>query len=233
MTLSNLKKLARLQVPGAKKNRVSPATLELIINEVTTDINARMRLLRTDDKFGVTADQYKYDLSDSSETVDRFFKIDKLGLWWNAGSVSSTDWRRLFPKTFNWLDKNFLGWRDLGSGDPIYYAKQGRYIITVPAPDTTLANGFWLYFIENARNMSSSSHYPFGYGVEIPEYAILTDVIIKGIEVWLKHPVGKKREGSEAMVEYRGLILEKQGILADNPDIKSDDKTKIHLARVC
>lgn len=232
--LGNLRLLSRLNVPRAKTSRVKNATLDLIINEVVRDINARLKLLRTDAKFDKIAEQYKYDLSKVSETVDRFYKIDEMGIWWNSNTAAVVNYRRLFPRSMKWLDKNQEGWRNQGSGDPRYYAKHGRFLIFHPTPAVTLTDGFWLYYIENTRDMSSPSHFPWGYTVEIPEYAFLTDLIIKGVEVWLKPTVGKKPEGSAAMTEYRALTTEKEAILADNPDIRANvERTKITLPSIC
>jgi hypothetical protein len=233
MTLANLKTLCRLNVPAAKASRISDTNLTLVINTVVQDINARLKLLNQDEKFNVVAEQYKYNLGDSDETVTRFSKIDKLGLYWNAGSATSPDWRRLTTTTVKWLDKNFPQWRDADSGDPLYYAKRGRYLYLYPTPDTALTDGFHLYFIEGTRAMSSNSHWPFGYDSEIPEYSILTDVIIKGVEVWLKPPVGKKQEGSSAFIEYLNLLEMKRRILSESPDISSDQARKMKLEKVC
>ena len=233
MNLGNLKILSRLSIPGAKVSRIKNTNLEIIINVVVKDINARLMLLNQDEKFNVVADQYKYNLGDSSETVTRFSKVDNLGLYWNAGSASSTDWRRLYPKTVKWLDKNFPQWRDADSGDPLYYAKKGRYIYTYPTPDTALTNGFWLYFIEQTRTMAQSTHYPFGYTTEISEYSILTDVIIKGIEWWTKPMVGKKEQQADIFKEYLALLEIQRSVLKVNLDISSDKEAKMNLKKVC
>ncbi len=232
--LGNLRLLSRLNVPRAKISRVNNATLDLIINEVARDINARLKLLRTDAKFEKTAEQYKYDLSDASDTVERFYKIDEPGIWWNSNTVAVVNYRRLFPRTVKWLDKNQEGWRNQGSGDPRYYAKQGKFLIFHPTPSITLADGFWLYYIENTIDMDSANYFPWGHTSKISEYAFLTDLIIKGVEVWLKPPVGKKQEGSAAMAEYRALADEKEAILLDSPDIRANvERTKITLRNVC
>lgn len=233
MNLGNLRTLCRLTIPGAKTTRISNATLDIIINDVVKNVNQRLGLLNQDEKFNVAADQYKYDLSDSSETVTRFFKIDNLGLWWNAGSASSTDWRRLYPKTIKWLDKNFPQWRDASSGDPLYYAKKGRYLYTYPTPDTALTDGFWLYFIEQTIAMSKDSDYPFGNTSEIPEYSGLADVIVKGVEWWIKPMIGKKAQQPAVFKEYLALLDIQRTVLRTNLDISSDKKAKIHLKKVC
>ena len=78
MNLGNLRTLSRLTIPGAEISRINPTNLDIIINVVVKDINARLRLLNQDEKFDVTDGQYKYDLGDSSETITRFCKIDNL-----------------------------------------------------------------------------------------------------------------------------------------------------------
>ena len=233
MNLGNLKTLGRLVVPAAKSARIKDAPLTLIINEVCRDLNARLKLLVTDEKFNVVADQYKYDLSDSSETVARYFKTDKMGLWWNDGTAASPDWKRLLPKTVKWLDKNVSGWRDQDSGDPKYYAKRGKFLTLVPTPDTALTNGLWLNFIENTQDMAKSTDYPFGHETEIPEYAFLTKTILKGIECWIKQPVGKDRESSQAFGEYMLMVEDARGILAESPDIQATKEARIKLKHVC
>ncbi len=233
MNLGNLRTLSRLSVPSAKKARISNSNLDMIINIVVRDVNARLRLLNQDSKFNVVADQYKYDLSSSSETVERFGKIDNLGLWWNAGSASSPDWRRLYPKTLKWLDNKFQQWRDQDSTDPLYYAKKGRYLYLYPTPDTALTDGFWLYFIEQTQTMSEDAHFPFGFDEEISEFSILTDVIIKGVEWWSKPMVGKKGEQRGILQEYLALIALQRAVLRTNLDISSDQQAKIHLKSVC
>ena len=233
MNLGDLRTFSRIAVPGAKKVRVTDPQLDLIINEVCIDMNYRMGILRTDAKFDRTADKYKYDLSKASETVSRFGKIDKMGLWWNAGSASQVNWRRIYPKTMKWLDTNFENWRDQTSTTPRYYAKQARFLVLYPTPDTALTDGLWLYFIENLVRMSEDSHFPWGHTIEFTEYAFLSKVIIKGVEAWLKQPAGKDRESSSAYGEYRIMVEEAKGLLEHSPDLQSDKKARIHLRRVC
>ena len=231
MNLGNLRVLARLTIPEAKINRINNTNLDLIINEVVKDINLRLKLLNQDEKFDVTAEKYKYDLSSSAETVTRFAKIDDLGLYWNAGSSTTPDWTRLIPKTLKWLDDNIPQWRDAGSGDPLYYAKKGKYLYIHPTPDTALTDGFWLYFIEGAQAMSEDAHYPFGYSSEIEEYAILTDAIIKGIEWWITPMVGEEK--GSILEEYLAILNIKKSMLKENLDITSDKETRLRVPHVC
>ena len=236
MNLGELRTLSRLTVPALKTARISNSNLDKIINYVAKDLNVRLNLLNQDEKFNVVANQYKYDLGDSSETVSRFAKIDDLGLWWNAGTATSTDWKRLEPKTMKWLDKNTPQWRDASSSDPRYYAKKGRYLYIHFTPDTALDDGFWLYFIEQTQPMVTTAHYPFGYETEIPEYSILTEVIIKGTEYWTLPVIGKKDEQVQAGVlkEYLALVEDKRKVLDVNLDITSDkEAAKMSIKKVC
>lgn len=230
MNLENLRTLSRLSIPSAKTSRIKLANLDLIINEVVKDINARLHLLNQDEKFNVVADQYKYDLS---EIVSRFSKIDNLGLYWNAGTASSTDWRRLKPVTVKYLDKNFPQWRDADSGDPIYYAEKGRYLYTYPTPSEALTDGFWLYFIENPISMSSDSDHPFGNDIEIPEYSILTDVIIAGVKNWIQPMMSTKEQPTGTLQTYLSLLEIKRAVLKVNLDISSDEGSKLKIKKVC
>ncbi len=233
MNLGNLRVFSRISVPSAKVSRISNTNLDIMINEICRDLNARLHLLRTDGKFDVVADKQKYDLSDSDETVDKFSKIDKMGLWWNAGSASSPDWRRVIPKTVKKLDKDFPGWRNQNSADPIYYAKHGRFIITYPTAATALTSGFWLYYVENPVPMSENSDYPFGNTSEISEYSFLSKTIIKGVEAWLEKPVGKDKESTQAFAEYLIMVEDARGMLAQSLDIQSDKEARIKLRSVC
>lgn len=233
MNLSNLRTMSRLLVPELKTGRMENGQLDLIINMVIRSINGRLCLLKEDSKFNVIAEQYKYDLSNSSETVNRFFKVDKPGLYWNRGTTASPDWKKLDPKSLEWLDENVPQWRNADSGDPLYYAKEGKYLLVHPTPDTTLSNGFWLYFIENTRDMTSDGHYPFGYDTEIPEYKILDDAIIEGIRAWLQAPVGEKDAQNPIFANFIRLLNEKKKDLGKALDINYDKNAKIHLNPVC
>ena len=233
MKLSELRTFSRLSLPGAKKNRITNTQLDTIINVSANDVNIHLGLLPQDSKFNVKADQYKYDLSDSEETVERFTAIDNLGLYWNSGTAASPDWSRMETKTLKWLGNNFPQWRDAGSGDPQYYAKKGRYLYLYPTPDTALTDGFWLYFIEKAPTMSANGDYPFGNSVEIPEFSILSDVIIKRVEWWIAPMFTKGVSKANILAEYFAMIEEKRALLNKNLDITSSKNARMSLKKVC
>ncbi len=233
MNLGNLRVFSRISVPSAKVSRISNTNLDIMINEICRDLNARLHLLRTDGKFDVVADKQKYDLSKASETVTRFFKTDRPGLWWNAGTAAAPRWRRLYPRTIKWLDKHFEGWRNQTTSDPQYYVKQGKYLLIYYTPATGLTDGFWLYFVENTTDMSEDAHFPFGHEDEIPEYSFLSKVIVKGVEAWLEKPVGKDKESTQSFAHYLLMVEDARGILKETLDIQAARATKITLRHVC
>ncbi len=233
MNLGNLKTFSRLSIPSSKKNRISDPNLTLVINEVVKDMNVRMRILREESKFSTIASQYKYDLSNASETVTRFAKIDKSGLYWNQNTVDNVNWQRLYPRSIKRLDQDFQHWRDLAPGIPQYYFKRGRYLNLYPTPTDDLVNGLWLYFIQVPIPMSSNSDFPFGNTVEIPEYQILTDVIIKGVEWWLLPMTGGKEKQPATFQEYLALIEIKKSMLDSKDDLDKARNTKINLRKIC
>ena len=233
MQLKDLKRLTRGLVPKALLSKVSNELLELSINEMARDINSRLKLLKQNSKFTVTADTYRYDLSDPAVTVTRFLKIDEMGLWWNAGSASSTDWRRMRPKTVKWFDNNFVQWRDQGSQDPLYQAKDGTDLVIYPTPDTTLAEGFWLYFIENTRYMTDPNHYPFGYTSEIPEYSTLHKVIARGAKSYILEMVAEESVATKAFNQYLVMLERESALLGESLVLNYDYEVKMKIKHVC
>lgn len=224
MTRSNLKKLIRLYVPGAKTNRVTDTTLNLLIQKAIDDICVELRPMRTNSKFNVEANIYQYDLSTE---VDRFLSIEPSGLWWNAGSAASTDWQKVYPRTLEWLDRNRPNWRDLSTGDPQWYAQEADELIIVPTPDTDLTDGFWLWFNQKPTRMGSDSHYPFGYDAQIERLAILDDLIVKFCEWKLKNSVGKKQEALATYQEYKDMKRDKSKVLDRRLDVSASHRTKL------
>jgi len=158
MNRGQLKTLSRLYVRGAKENRITATTHELILQEATDDIATKLLPLRQSAKFDVEENKWEYDLSNSTETVDRFLAIAESGLWWNQGTEDSPNWKKLDPAEIDWLDINRPTWRNLETGNPMYYAIDGDKLIIVPVPSADLTNGFWLWFGEAPVRMTSDDH---------------------------------------------------------------------------
>ena len=230
MNRGNLKTLIRLSVPAAKTNRVSSATLNLIIQMAVDDICAKLRPIRTDEKFNVTNNTYKYDLS---SVITRFISIESSGLWWNSGTAASTDWTQVYPRTLAWLDRNRPSWRDLATGDPQWYTRQGDELLIVPQSTTSAAleDGFWLFFNQKSQRMGDDAHYPFGYTSQIERLAILDDPIIKYTEMYLNHATGKKQQGLVSKKEYDALLRERGSLLDKRLDVSNSTQTRLQGRR--
>ena len=225
MKFSELKRLARLYSPGAKTNKISNATLELLLNEGAARVAVMSKCLKTNEKFTVTAETQSYDLS---SVVTRFAAMDTPGLLWNAGDADDTDWDYLDPITIKWLDKNRSSWRDEDSGSPIYYAQEGDNLIIVPTPDTTLANGFWLYYAQKPKPMTSDDHYPFGYDTEISRLSIFADAVIKFF-TWKSMEALAKRDQTDlwkAEQDFYREVAQKTVLLNRRPDVSHYRRTK-------
>ena len=173
MNLGNLRTLSRAYNPEAKINAVSNVVLDLILNNGAKDVASKSICLPTDTQFNTVADQGKYDLSSE---LSRFLVIDKPGLWYK--DAADSDYVRLYPRTIKWFDTNRPSWRDEGSGNPILYYQNGNTLGLVPAPDTAITKGLWIYYGQAPVSMVTTSHYPFGYGSEISRLLPLHEAIL-------------------------------------------------------
>lgn len=185
MTRSDLRLLARATVPGAKVSVITNAQLNLILELGILDIAAYAVCLRKNDTFNVTAETGEYAISTQ---ITDFLTIDKSGLWWNDG----TEWRKLDSVTLQFMDETFPAWRDDSSDDPLRYSLEGDILTVHPKPDTTLADGFKLYYGQKSTKMSLDTHYPFvGTTTERPHLSIFDDSILKYVKWKLEQMVNK------------------------------------------
>ena len=216
MNLGNLKTLARLMVPAAKKNRIIPTNLTLILNQGTLNVAFLTSALKTNTLFNITANTSLYNLT----TIhSEFLKIMEEGIWWKN---SSGTWTRLKGRTIKWLDDNRPTWRNDSSGDPEFYYKEGDDIVLVPTPDTAVADGGRLYHSIRPDTMSANSDYPFGGKTEISRLSILSDAILKYWKWQALWIVGKKETSAVAEEEYKKEVTEKSLLLTIKLDIPKD-----------
>lgn len=201
MTLSQLRQLVRAMCPGAKVNVIDNTTVDLIINEGVKDIAAYTVCLKANKKFAVTADQSEYSLS---TVIADYLAVDKSGLWWNNG----TQYQPVYPRTLKWLDENKPTWRNLGAASPYDYTIDGDILTVVPKPQTTLTNGFWLYYGKKPTAMSADGHYPFsGSATEWTHLSIFDMAIIKYAK-WVIEPILNKDQ--DANLSYQEYIRERE-----------------------
>ena len=201
MILSQLRSMSRAMIPGAKVQVIPNADLDLILSAGAEDIAAYTVCLKANKKFTITADKYEYKLSTS---IGDYITVDKPGLWWYTGSK----WKELWPRTLKWLDINRPNWRDLGTGNPLYYSIDSDVITLSPTPNTTLSNGLWLYYGSKSVSMTKNSDYPFsGSDVELSHLSIF-DYSIIAFARWRILPMLNKEADADKL--YQEYITERE-----------------------
>jgi len=229
MNLTNLKLLARAYVPQAKLSAIGDATLVLILNEGSLDVGLKGNVIKTNSKFLVTAEQQEYELR---LVAPRYLAIDKPGVYWYSGS----NWKKLYPKTLEWLDENIQNWRDASSGEPLYYYIHSDIVGFYPKPATTLASGAWIYYVKRPvpmPNTSPASEYPFEESTEMSQYAAYSDSVLD-YWIWrakriLNFPL---QEVNEAKQAYMQGIMEKVLQLNKRIDVSFDKAAKFQGVRI-
>jgi len=222
MNLGNLMTMARLETPGAKKNAVGDTALKLILNSGAVDVASYSVCLPEDTKFAAVADQGEYNLS---SVVSRFLVTSGEGLWYRDSATDN--YKRLTPHTIKWLDKNRPYWRDEDAGVPVYYYQHGNNLGLVPAPDGAVTEGLWLYFGQKPQAMSSTSHYPFGYGSEITRLAPLSECILAYAKWKLSKALNKAATVILAEEQvYNKSLVGKTALISRRLDISGDRNTK-------
>lgn len=219
MTLAQLGALVRLYTPGTKATtRLTPEQLTSVINAGARDIALYTACLKKDTTFSVVDGQSEYFLS---TVASDYLMPDKPGLWWSDG----TNWHRLNPRTLAWLDKNRPNWRNLAEGDPQDYTIDNNTITIVPTPDTSLTNGFWLYYVADSVNMTDDAHYPFsGSIVEYPHLVIFDEAICR-YACWKIDPMLNKDQTYDIREqEYKREREEKFALYKRRRDIGVDAK---------
>ena len=232
MTLDEFRTLIRAYVPGAKISVINNTILTLLINKGVDDVNSFGMLLKKDKQFDVKAEQADYDIF--TEIADDFLTMDRPGIWWNAGTATSTNWIQLLPKTEKWLDIYHTNWRDESSSDPIYYTgKTGKFTV-FPKPDTALTGGFWIYYAKASINMTLGTHFPFtGSTSELTFLRDMDDPIIDYVRWKLQRPLGKEATGIITEKQYKDNRLEKLDLINRRIDISAhrDAKMRIPIIR--
>jgi len=227
MTLDNLKILARAYVPGAKTNVVSDTVVELILNNGAVEVAALTICLKTNKKFNVVADQREYLLS---SVLGDFLVMDDPGVWWNDG----TSWKQLHPKTMKWLDENRMNWRNEASGDPMYYYQENDTIGFHPKPDTTLTEGFHIYYGRKPVLMTAAEHYAFEGITEITHLSILDEAILYYFK-WKVQPALNKDSADDFRrneYAFKTEVALKKAMLARRPDMSASRYTQMQGAKV-
>lgn len=219
--------VTRLELYKNKVKKANQTTLQSLVQEGADDICNRLILLPTSKKITVTAEERYYTIH---EYIDDFLVMDDTVLQWYNG----TGWTDLLPLTFKQLDDEYRNWRNGSSADPMRYAIRNSYeIILDPIPDTTLAEGLWVYYGKRPDRMSTNSDYPFsGSTTEIPQFVHLQELIIEYAEWKLLKALDKEKSLEQEKL-YKLHIEEARLLLDRRPDLTSDEDYKMRTRKVC
>ena len=128
---SELRALVRL-APEATTGLISNTNLDLLLDKASIAVAVRGRALTKNEKVNVTASQQEYVVSGASSvlTDDDFGAIDLRGggvlfydgSRWVGSSKEGHGDGEFEPKTWEWLDKNYVGWRsNTAASVPLYW----------------------------------------------------------------------------------------------------------------
>lgn len=226
MTLKNFRDLIRAYVPGAKISVIDDTLLDLIINQGVNDVNIYALAYKGNAKFNVVISQQEYLFS---TVLTDFVCMDEAGLYFNRGTVTTEDWKRLDPYTMTSLSNEWPRWRNDGNDRPYRYVPESNVLTIHPKANASLTNGFWAYYIKRAVSMTQSIHYPFtGSTVEISSLIILDDAIIDYVRWKLSRPLGQEQKGVITEQDYRKNLSEKIMMLKRRPDITGTPGIRMH-----
>ncbi len=226
MKLSDLRTWSRAITPGLKLSVVGNPLLDLAINAGVRDITQFTKCLKKNKTFDVVANEPSYSIT---ENISDFLVPDDSGLWWNDG----TRWRKIVPKTLEWLDDNKPTWRDLAANRPLNYSIDGDALTIVPKPNTALTDGFLMYYGANPKDMTASGHFPFvGTTTERPSLVVFDDAIISYVQWKTKPMINKKADQEQARQEYFQIRQEKYDAWRRRPDVQAERSNRLQGPRI-
>lgn len=216
MTRLELKNYAAWLTPNPKLSSAPSGVVDNMIQIAADEIAARTLCLPKNIKFNAVAGSTgsgEYSLT----TIDsEFIQIAPSGLYWNAGTVATPDYKQLDPVTIKWLDENRRNWRNQSAGDPQVFYQDGDTLGIFPAPDSALTNGFWLYYGLKAYTMDSDDDYPFYGENPIARLSILNRAICLHFKMQALSAADKRDDFNLVEKEYEREIVKVKGILMTN-----------------
>lgn len=213
MTLLEIKNYVAWLCPGVKLNNAPTGVVDNAIQIAADEVAARTLCLPKNKKFNADASDGEYSLS----TIDsEFVQIAESGLYWNAGTAGTPDWKQLDPVTIKWLDENRRNWRNEEAGSPEVFYQDGDTLGVFPAPESALTEGFWLYYGLKAYTMTDDSQYPFYGTSQIARLSILDRAIALHFKMQALSAADKRDDFKITQNEYEAEILKVKGILKTN-----------------
>lgn len=173
MNLTELRAMARLEVPQADTTIITDANQLIIFNNGIKDIVRRTKCLPTAGTFDATLNQPEYDLSAIFD--DYLCPLDE----GYAYHYDGTDYELLDCVTIGWLDQNYEGWKENDTDRPERYFILGDTFRPHPVPEATVSNGFTLYYAAKPPELDGNTNiYPFGGDTLITRLEPYHDIIL-------------------------------------------------------
>jgi len=227
VTLLNLRNLARAMIPSLKLDVLPDVTtstqvgLDLLLNEAVKDIAVYTGCLSANKKFNAVASQgtvaNPYIIS---TVIGNFFTPAGGGICWNQGTVAVPQWKTLNPRTIEWMNDNKPNWREIAEGTPEDYVIDGDNVIITPAPDTSLASGFWMFYGKAPVTMTASNVYPFtGNTTELTHLSIFDMAIIYYTKNRIAPMFNKETNENLSLAEYMKEREEKWRLITKRDDL--------------
>lgn len=228
MDLGELKLLARSYLKEATKRTIKDNVLELILNNGAVQVAKLAVCLPENKKIDGVANQQEYRLRDH---ITDFLTMDKPGVWYREDAMS--DYQQLYPRTMKWLDRNNPNWRDETSSTPTYYAVKGDVLTVVPAFDTDVSDGLWVYYGAKPPRMNSEDHYPFGGSDLLPHLEPLHETILlfwqwKG-KMILNNGFDEYRAGEKMFLQE---VARQASMFKRRADVNASDKTRMQGRKI-
>lgn len=216
MTRLELINYAAWITPSPKISQAPDGVVNNCIQIAANEVAARTLCLPKNQKFNAVAGTTgvgEYSLS----TIDsEFIQIAPSGLYWNAGTVATPDYKQLDPVTIKWLDENRRNWRSQSAGDPQVFYQNGDTLAVFPAPGSNLTNGFWLYYGLKAYTMAANGDYPFYGTSQIARLSILDRAICLHFKMQALGAADKRDDFRIVEGDYEREIAKVKGILMTN-----------------
>ncbi len=225
MTLNQMIFRFRVMVPDAKASVISDADITTMLNEGVDKVNLIAKIFKGSVTFNMTINDPDYNLS---TVASRFLAPDKVPARY---LTSDSKYKKIWPKTRNWIERKIENWLDANAGEPQYYWFDGDEFWVHPKPSATRTNGFKLYGLLSAVPMDSGDNYPWTNTTsEIKAFRPM-DLAIIAYARWQISPALVK--DALGKLDYEGFLEEvNRGMrqVKRRPDIMTDDSLQMTVS---
>lgn len=209
-TRSELETLVRL-APEVDSTALSDVNLRLLLDKATIDLALKGRALPRNEKVNTVASQQEYVVSGTSPvlTANDFLGIDlqEGGVLFYDGAAWRGKLEGFQPKTKEWLDDNYPGWRtnSATSSPPQYWyvgTKEGtisdHVIGLVDKPSAATTDGLWIHYIARGTLMTAATQYPWtGTTTQLVHLEVYEILLVYYCLEWYCRLIGKNGEDAD------------------------------------